>query len=445
MHILDNHPITYPKRSFKSRVTENMILTVRNFLFAAVLCGGSLFGADENLLAKQRLQLEKQISLPTLLPLQKFHDAGKKEHVALGQKLLEENQVACLILAGGQGTRLGYHTPKGCVPVSVIKQKSLFQLLCEKCLAASDLAGVPLHLAIMTSPLNHEETLCCLKESNWFGLKEEQIDLFQQEMLPFLNDKGNWMYSADKRIEGPDGNGSALKSFYLSNIWQKWKALGITLVNVIPVDNPLADPFDAELCGFTAAQELDACTKVIEKKDPEERLGVCGTDGEKLFVVEYSELPQEEKEARDKDGSLRWKVGNLSLFCFSLDFLLKMGSDPCLELPWHLAYKKAEPLDTFGWKFETFLFDVLPLAKRWGALLYPREECFSPLKNREGPESFESVRRDLLKRDREIFLQITGKEPPDRPFELDPHFYYPTSELLKKWQGKELPNENYIK
>jgi UDP-N-acetylglucosamine/UDP-N-acetylgalactosamine diphosphorylase len=189
--------------------------------------------------------------------------------------------------------------------------------------------------------------------------------------------------------EGPNGNGSMVKAFYQSKIALKWKDRGVDFVNVVLIDNALADPFDAELLGFTAHRQLTAGIKAIEKKSPDEPLGVIGTDGIQPFLIEYTDLLEEEKTLQNPDGTLLWRIANLSLFCFSLSFLLEMGSNSSLELPWHLAYKKSV------WKFETFLFDILLWAKKWDVLLFPRDLCYAPLKTKE---DLQIIRNILEKR-----------------------------------------------
>ncbi len=69
-----------------------------------------------------------------------------------------KGKCATLVLAGGQGRRLGFEKPKGCFPISLIKKKTLFQLIAEKVVAAAASLDIdfPLQLAIMCSPLNRD-------------------------------------------------------------------------------------------------------------------------------------------------------------------------------------------------------------------------------------------------------------------------------------------------
>jgi UDP-N-acetylglucosamine/UDP-N-acetylgalactosamine diphosphorylase len=353
-----------------------------------------------------------------------------------GASLLQEGKVGCLILAGGQGSRLGSSLPKGLVPVTPIKGKTLFQIFCEKAVAASSQSGFALPLAIMTSPLNHQATVEYIEREKRFGLSEEQVSYFTQEMLPFLDDKGHWLLEAGGKIaRGPDGNGRALYHFFCSGIWEKWKKAGIEYVNVVLIDNPLADPFDPALCAAHVEAKADITLKCVPRLHVEEKVGVVGLSNGRLKVIEYLDLPEEEKAASRSDGFLLWNIANAGLFCFSMDFIEKVVA---VDLPWHLTRKGGL------WKFETFIFDLLDYAKKTHLLLYPREEAHAPLKNAAGEASLETVRRALLARDRKIFETISGLIAPERPFELDFAFHYPTSQLLDAWRGKSLPECDYV-
>lgn len=402
---------------------------------------------------QQQLLLQRPHHTPRFLDVfDKITYSGNEELISNGKKLIAEGKVGCLIVAGGMGTRLRFNGPKGMLPISLIKQKTLFQLFAEKTRAAENQSKRPLPLAIMTSPLNHEETIKYFEKNNYFGLKKDQMDFFCQGMLPMLDHEGNlFLEKADHLAVGPDGNGSALQHFVKCGIWKRWHDKGVRYLNFVLIDNLLADPFDAELAGFHQSESVDIVVKCTSRKDPSENVGILIERADKVCVIEYSELPENERTATDSDGSLKHKAANLSLFSFSMDFVFKHVQE---SLPLHLAHKTVDFLNEHGvivkskipnaWKFEEFIFDLLPLAWSVKALIYPREECFAPLKNEKGNDSPQTVREALQKRDRQVFRDITGIEPPNRPFELDPSFYYPTPEILSKWKGKTLPDDPYV-
>lgn len=230
---------------------------------------------DIDLFRQQQAMLNssKVLRKEVLTPLQEYYSSGNKQDQIDGRKLIAEGLCGCLVIAGGQGTRLRFDGPKGMFPVSQIKQKTLFQLFAEKTLAAGKQANRKLPLAIMTSPINHEQTVQYFEEHGYFGLNQDQVFFFTQSMLPLLDDTGNlFLEDIDSIALGPDGNGSSLKSFVDSGIWDRWRAKGIKYITYVLVDNPLADPFDAELIGFHARMGCDATIKSTKKLTPDEKV-----------------------------------------------------------------------------------------------------------------------------------------------------------------------------
>ncbi|MBS0620718.1 MAG: UTP--glucose-1-phosphate uridylyltransferase [Verrucomicrobia bacterium] len=318
---------------------------------------------------RQRALLFHPPGRPDFAPLSTYESSGSESDRLLGEELLREGKVGCIIVAGGQATRLGCAGPKGAIVVTPCSGKSLFQLFSERARRCGRLHP----LAIMTSPLNHDATLGFFRDNHF----EAQPVFFQQGMLPFLDDRGNYAYDAEgKLLAGPDGNGLALHRFVQSGIWQEWKRLGVEYLSVIPVDNPLADPFDPELIGFAKRKGVDCVLKAIERLAPDEKMGVIGESGGKIGVVEYSELPE---------NHAAFSIAHTGMLCFSMDFLTRLPK----EMPLHLARKQGM------WKCETFLFDLLPYAHSAAVLVYPREKVYAPLKNATGPNSLETVKRAL--------------------------------------------------
>lgn len=401
------------------------------------------------------IQPEAQTS-EVLTPFHDYIKSGSEENMALGKQLIADGKVGCLIVAGGQGTRLQCTGPKGIFPVTLVKQKSLFQFFAERVLAASKQANRPLFVAIMTSPVNHTETVNFFEKNHYFGLDKNQIAFFSQEELPLLDNQGNLFLETPSKISaGPDGNAASLKFFVKSGIWSAWHNQGVRYLNYVHIDNPLADPFDAELTGFHHSQQGDVIIKCVPRKDPLEKVGVIGKKNGKVNVIEYSEISPAERDAMDQDGTLKHLCCNISIFSFDMDFVKNVASQYYNKLPFHKAWKAVKYVTPEGvtkladepmaWKFEKFIFDVLPFANSVSALLYPRSECFAPLKNVNGTDSINDVQATLQCYDRAAFAKVS--ETPiavSKAFELDPQFYYPTQELLAKWKGKPLPDTSYI-
>ncbi len=403
---------------------------------------------DRELLQSQqeRLKISK-------LPLEKveswkdFAQGPTLEDEERGRELVRQGKVGCIILAGGVGSRLGTEVPKGTIPISCVKEKSFFQLFLERAKAASHFGGRPVPVAIMTSPANHLETAAFLQSHQWFG--SEPADLFIQRELPLCDRNGNWrLQSPGKIATGPNGNGECLELFAQAGILAKWKALGVCFVQVIQVDNALADPCSFSLVGFHAQRDLECSLLGIERDDASEAMGMIVSSSEKLKIREYSEWPQDLYQSRGADGNLVFSLANVGSFCFSLSFIERLKK----KMPWHLADKQSllwDPVEQRQkkipvWKFETFLFDVLEESRSSSALVMPRNRCYAPLKQQTGPRSFATVKQALLEQDRIRYHEITGKSWDREIFELDPAFYYASSEQVQEWRQKKWPKKTYI-
>ena len=105
------------------------------------------------------------------------------EACGLGETLIAQGKVGAFVVAGGQGTRLGFGGPKGGYPVSPIKEKSLFQMFAEQILATSKRYGAVCPWYIMTSPLNHAQTEAIFHKNDFYGLgffKTFKVNIFIQ-------------------------------------------------------------------------------------------------------------------------------------------------------------------------------------------------------------------------------------------------------------------------
>ncbi len=402
-------------------------------------------------LKNQKSLLEKSNAIPQHQAISPFTDyalSGNDSNFTRGKKLIAEGKVGCLLIAGGQGTRLGIKGPKGTYPVTCIQHKSLFQLAAEKVVAAGIQANRELPLAIMTSKENHEETVQFFLNHDNFGLKKEQLSFFSQKSLPFLDKSGHLFFETPSKIaKGPAGNGNALIDFYQEGPGAAWQAQGIAYINFILVDNPLADPFDAELVGYLSKQGSDITIKCTIKTDPQESVGILGYIDKKACVIEYTEMPAKLKTLENEDGTLLYKCANLSLFCFSTTFIQAIAQDKTLSLPLHKVLKPANCLGEKiqAWKYEKYIFDLLSRGKV-SALLYPRESCFAPVKNLNGNDSPITAAKMIEECDRQQMEKITGQkiDLKEGRLEIHPQFYYPIPALLNQWKGRIVQGGGYL-
>lgn len=275
-------------------------------------------------------------------------EAGHPADTALGRAHISAGKVGCIVLAGGDGSRLGWKGPKGAFPL--FKGKTLFQFLVDQVEAASRSFGRPLAVAVMTSPLNRAQTRVALPE---------QFALFDQTMAPLLDENKQPLH--ERR---PNGNGVVFRCFHLSGLYEKWRRAGIEHVQVISIDNPLAEAFDPNQVGIHIKRGCEVSLKAVEKLQPSEKVGAVGwVDGE-VRIVEYSD-----------DPPAGWELANTGLYCFSMSFIDRVKE---IALPERLVKKVVDGRSVY--KAESFIFDLLSHTAAAQVILCDRAQTFAPLK-----------------------------------------------------------------
>jgi len=353
-------------------------------------------------------------------------DEGQKYAAAakLGRRLISDGKVAALVVAGGQGTRLGFDGPKGNFPVSPVRNKTLFQLFAESIRAASEKYHTTCPWYIMASPLNHNQIHEIFRENSFYGLGRDDVFIFQQGTLPNLSFDGKILLADKDRIStSPDGHGGSLKALYRSGALADMKSRGIELISYFQVDNPLVNIFDPLFVGLHVLDEAEMSSKAVLKTGPEEKVGVfCLVDG-KVTVIEYSDLSTEQAQSKNADGSLVFGLGSIAIHIINTAFVERLN-DGAFSLPLHRAVKKIqhidrqgnliEPVQPNGVKLESFVFDALPLALNSIILQTPREQEFAPVKNAAGADSVETARAMMVARAAD-WLESSGVSVPRRP------------------------------
>ncbi len=356
---------------------------------------------------------------PELEHKQKYTDAR-----ALGKELISAGKIAAFVVAGGQGTRLGFAGPKGDFPISPVKNKTLFEIFADIIASASERYQIVCPWYIMTSPLNHAETERIFRSNDYYGLDEKDIFVFQQGTLPNFSFDGKILLADKDRIAcSPDGHGGSLKALYNSGALADMKRRGVEFISYFQVDNPLINIFDPLFIGLHALDKAEMSSKALIKAGPKEKLGnFCLVDG-KITVIEYSDLPGELAEKRNLDGSLVFELGSIAIHIINCSFIEKLNASGFV-LPLHRAVKEVphidlqgnfvEPDRPNGVKLESFVFDALPLASRSVILQTIREEEFAPTKNTTGVDSVETTRQMMVAR-AAAWLESAGVTVPRKP------------------------------
>lgn len=326
--------------------------------------------------------------------------AHQRDYRAIGRKELSEGKVAAVLLAGGQGTRLGYNGPKGTLNVGITKPLYLFQILLSNMEKNLEGTGRYMHLYIMTSDLNDQATRDFFSDHDFFGYPQEYIHFFRQEMAPALDADGHILLAAKDRLcLAPNGNGGWFRSLEHNGMIDQMKENGVEWLNVFSVDNVLQNIGDPVFIGATIANNRYAAAKVIAKASPEERVGaICLRDG-RPSVVEYSELSDEMRYAKDENGQYLYNFGVTLNYLFHLQKTQEMAEK---HLPIHKAFKKISCLDREGnlvvpdapnaYKLEYFIFDILQFFDSILSYEVIREDEFAPIKNKSGVDSLDTAR-----------------------------------------------------
>lgn len=359
-----------------------------------------------------------------------------------GLTQIANSRVGVLLMAGGQGTRLGFAHPKGMFDVGLPSHKSLFRIQGERIRKLQELAKKltgkdgQITWYIMTSEHTMQPTRAYFKENDFFGLRDEDIVMFEQGSLPCFDFDGNILLDEKHHIsKAPDGNGGLYRALRDKGILTDMNRRGVMYLHAHSVDNILIKVADPVFVGYCVKQNADCAAKVVEKSHPNEPVGVvCVVDG-KYQVVEYSEITQKTAEMRNGDGRLTFSAGNICNHFFTADFLNKIGSTYEKELKLHVAQKKIPFVDNSGKritpdkpngiKIEKFVFDVFEFAENFVTVEVPRDEEFSALKNADsaGKDCATTARNDIYQLHKK-YIESAGGSVEGTEVEISPLLSY---------------------
>ncbi|MBI2824944.1 MAG: UDPGP type 1 family protein [Planctomycetia bacterium] len=362
-----------------------------------------------------------------------------------GEEALRAGKLGVVLVAGGQGTRLGFDHPKGLYEIGPVSGASLFQILFEKLLARGRRYGVRIPLYLMTSPATHDETLAALDEPKRYGLPAKDVLVFCQGTMPAVDAASGRLLLEDKGklFASPDGHGGMLAALDRSGGLADIRRRGLEQLFYMQVDNPLVEVCDPAFIGYHLAAGSEASTQVVQKLDPLDRVGnVVSIDG-RVQIIEYSDLPENVARLPAPDGSLKLWAGNIAVHVFDVAFLARM-SEHGGRLPFHIARKIVPYIDDAGHavepekpnaiKFERFIFDLLPAARTALVVEVDEAAAFAPLKNGPGAkrDTPEWVRGQMVALHRGWLEKVGATVANGVQVEISPLFALDAAEVATK-------------
>lgn len=334
--------------------------------------------------------------------------AAKREHYEeIGLQAIYDCKVGAVLLAGGQGTRLGLDKPKGMLNVGVTKELYLFEQLIHNLMQVKGKANAWIPLFIMTSEKNNDDTTQFFKEHDYFGYNKDYVFFFVQEMAPSVSYDGKiYMEGKAKLSTSPNGNGGWFSSLAKAGLLDKIDELGVEWLNVFSVDNVLQKMADPVFVGATIEAGCVCGSKVVAKADPNEKVGVLCLEDGKPSIVEYYEMTDEMIHFKDENGRLLYNYGVILNYLFNVKTLTKIMNE---YMPTHVVEKKIpymaedgqmmKPEEPNGYKFELLVLDMIRMMDNCLSFEVEREREFAPIKNRTGVDSLDTA-RDLMKKNK---------------------------------------------
>ncbi len=374
------------------------------------------------------------------------NEVCSRESLACGETAIRKGELAFFVVAGGQGSRLGFEHPKGMFPAAPLTGRSLFQIHMEKTVAFGRRFGFDPRFLVMTSPGNHKETEAYFAENEFFGLRSENVFLFSQGELPAVDANNRLILSAsDQLFLAPDGHGGSLTALKRSGVLNKVAQCGIKYLSYFQVDNPMVNLCDAGFLGTHILNGAEVSTKVIAKRDALEKLGHPVQWNGRTHIIEYSDLPEAEARKQSSSGKLFHSHGSIGIHLFSLDFVERITSG-ALSLPFHVAHKGIPffdnvrnevviPNNSNGRKFEQFVFDSLPLATKTVFAETQRGHEFAPLKNKFGDDSIATCKQMQSNYFKEWFVSAGYNVSELKLAEVSPAFACCVEEFCERVKG----------
>ncbi len=331
-------------------------------------------------------------------------EANREHYKEVGLQAIREGKVGAVLLAGGQGSRLGFDKPKGTFNIGVDRDLYIFECLINNLMEVVKEAHTWVPLFVMTSVDNKKDTIDFFREHNYFGYSDDNVWFFAQEQLPTVDTNGKLMLAdKGKILTAPNGNGGWYASMEKTGMLKILRDSKIKWLNVFAVDNVLQRIADPCFLGAVIDSGKVSGAKVVAKADPDEKVGVLCLEDGRPSIVEYYEMTDEMRTRREENGMLSYNYGVILNYLFRVD---KLNKTLKVKLPLHRAFKKIKYLNENGeivtpdepnaYKFETLALDMVKLQDNCLAYEVDRKKEFAPVKNKTGVDSVDSA-RELLR------------------------------------------------
>lgn len=354
----------------------------------------------ENMVSEKRGEIKPLTKAVTIKDIEKNIDEYKK----IGIDELKSGKVAAVLLAGGQGTRLGFDKPKGMFNIGVTKTLYIFECLINNLMNVVNEVGVWIPLLVMTSEKNNKDTVDFFREHNYFGYNSDYINFFVQDMAPSVDFNGKiYLESKSKISLSPNGNGGWFSSIVKSGLLDKLKKNGVEWLNVFAVDNVLQKIADPAFIGAVIKSGSQSGSKVVAKSNPYECVGAMCLENNMPSIIEYYELTEKMANQRLEDGELAYRFGVTLNYLFRIDKLEEINKT---KMSVHIVKKKIQyidkngcnvtPEEPNGYKFETLILDMINMHDSCLPYEVVRNKEFAPVKNADGVDSVDTARELLI-------------------------------------------------
>ena len=328
----------------------------------------------------------------------------------IGIKYMKSGKLACVLLAGGMGSRLGYEYPKGMYNIGISNKLTIFKCQMDTLKARVKECGKYIYLFIMTSPENNEITIRHFEQNNYYGYDKSYIKFFIQKEYPVTDMEGKILLENKfTPATAPNGNGGWYQSMRIAGLKDFIIKHGIEYLNVYSVDNVLQKMADPVFLGSMINRNSECGAKVVRKVDPNERVGVICMAYGHPSITEYIELTDELRYSKDENGEYLYNFGVILNYIFKVDALERTHEN---AFPIYKANKKYPYMDEVGnfinptepnaYKYETFVLDMIRMMNDYVSFEVDRKKEFAPVKNLHGIDSVDTARELLIKNNIQI-------------------------------------------